>query len=253
MKKFLIFILLLIPTFVMADTGPKPTINITLKNMDGSNYLIDLVSDFSNKEDLIDGIVDHYADYKDREIYKYHDGSWYATAIRNWLLFGSIEGNDSHEHTFTYFGVPDEFKVIIEFPDGTVKTTDKIKKTSFDFYIEVDVNDMKVVNQVINKDNYLKNIMIIVVTIVVEVLIALLFKTKKYHIIALVNLVTNVCLQLLLIYVLNYSLLNFILIELVVLIIETFIYLKTLSLKREKTILYAVIANLVTAILTFII
>ncbi len=253
MKKFLILLLILIPTFVLADTGPKPTINITLKNMKDSNYLIDLVSDFSNKQDLIDNIVDRYEEYKDHEIYKYHDGSWYATAIRNRLLFGSIEGNDNFTHTFTYFGVPNEFRVIIELSDGTIKTTERIKKTSFDFSIEIDVNDMKVVEKVFANNNYLKNVLILVLTIVIEVLIALLFKTKKYHIIALVNLITNICLQLMIIYVLDSSLIYFILLEFVILIVEMFIYLKTLKIEKPKTIIYAAIANIVTALLTFII
>ena len=253
MRKFLVLLLILIPTFVLADTGPKPTINITLKNMKDSNYLIDLVSDFSNKQDLIDNIVDRYEEYKDHEIYKYHDGNWYATAIRNWLLFGSIEGNDNFTHTFTYFGVPNEFRVIIELSDGTIKTTERIKKTSFDFSIEIDVNDMRVIEKVFANNNYLKNVLILVLTIVIEVLIAFLFKTKKYHIIALVNLITNICLQLMIIYVLDSSLIYFILLEFVILIVEMFIYLKTLKIEKPKTIIYTAIANIVTALLTFII
>ena len=134
-KKIIAFLLTLIfiPQVVMADTGPKPSITVTLKNIEGSDYLIDLMSDFKNRPDDIEEIVDYYNIYKDRQIYTYHEDTWYATAIRDRLLFGSIEGNSDHIHEFTYFGVPNEFKVIIELPDGTIKTTEKIKKTSFDF------------------------------------------------------------------------------------------------------------------------
>ena len=48
MKKILLALfLLLIPTVVYADIGPKPSITINLKNMKGTNYKIDLLSDFS--------------------------------------------------------------------------------------------------------------------------------------------------------------------------------------------------------------
>ena len=250
----ILFVLLLIifPGIVLADTGPKPTINITLKNMTDSNYLIDLVSNFENRPDDIEKIVDNYIDYQDRPIYKYHDGTWYATAIRDWLLFGSILGNSEYKHTFTYFGVPDEFMVIIEMPDGTLKVTDKIIKTSFNFDIEIDVNDMKVTNMVGQETNYWKCLGILLLTIVIETLLALLFKTKKYHIIALTNLATNVCLQLLM-FNFNLSLFQFVLAEIAIVGIEAAVYLITIKLNKTKIAIYTILANLITALLTFFI
>ena len=67
MKKILLALfLLLIPTVVYADIGPKPSITINLKNMKGTNYKIDLLSDCSTKKDEI---VSVYSSYKDEPIY----------------------------------------------------------------------------------------------------------------------------------------------------------------------------------------
>ncbi len=254
-KKIFILLLAFIPTFVLADTGPKPTINVTLKNMKDSNYLIDLMSDFSNKENLIDGIVERYNDYKERNIYTYHEDNWYATAIRDFLLWGNIEGNSTHEHSFTYFGVPSEFKVIIEFSDGTLKVSEKIQKTSFNFDVTIDVNDMKVISKTEDKNSVWNFIKIIALTIVVETLIAFLFKTGKYYFIAVVNLITNACLQLAMMYLVTVSnyIWYFIGFELIVVGLEYLFYIKNLKISKTKILIYTLVANLVTAILTFII
>ncbi len=252
--KWLLILLLIMPTFVLADLGPKPSITVYLKNIEGKDYLIDLLSDFKDRENLIEEIVEHYQDLKDHEIYKYHEDTWYATSLRNFLLWGDVQGNDEHVHKFTYFGVPGEFKVIIELPDGTIKVSKLIKKTSFDFATTIDVNDMSSVAGE-PSPNYMKHFGILVLTIVIEVAIAFLFKTKKYGSIALVNFVTNTILQILMVNVVAFrtSLLYFISAEITILCAEGIVYLDTLKLDKKKIVLYTVVANVVTAILTFII
>lgn len=252
--KWLLIVLLIMPTLVMADTGPKPSITVKLKNMEGTDYLIDLVSDLKNQKDLINNIVPQYENLKNSEIYKYHYGTWYATTLRNQILWGDVYGNEEHVHEFTYFGVPEEFQVIIEQPEGIIRMTKKIQKVSYNFEIEVDVKDMKVVSQSA-EINYMKYFGILALTIVVEVAIAFLFKTKKYGSIALVNFVTNTILQILMVNVVAFrtSLLYFISAEITILCAEGIVYLDTLKLDKKKIVLYTVVANVVTAILTFII
>lgn len=237
---------------VLADTGPKPSITVTLKNMEGTDYLIDLVSDFKDKEDYINDIVERYSDYQERPIYQYHDGTWYATSLRDRLLWGDVNGNERHEHEFTYFGVPSEFMVIIEFSDGSIKVTDKIVKTSFDFNIEVDVNTMNVVHEIGVTNNYMKYLCILIATIIIELLIALLFKIKNYGVIIVANIITNISLQLLMVFV-GLSLFEFILAELAIIGIEGIIYIGRLKVSKKKLVIYVVTANLVTALLTFLI
>ena len=100
------------------------------------------------------------------------------------------------------------------------------------------------------KTNYLKCLAILALTIIVEVLLALLFKTRKYHIVALTNLITNIVLQLLIISF-NLSWLQFALAEVVIIVVEGVIYLNTLKTNKTMTIIYTILANLITALLTF--
>lgn len=250
MKKIFVSLLLfLLPITVFADTGPKPSINVALKNMNSTNYKIDLLSDFSDKKDYIDDIVDQYSKYKDEPIYKYHEKDWYATTLRNFLLHGSIEGNKNRSHTFTYFGVPTEFKVIVQMPDGSIRVSELLEKKAFDYDVTIDVNDMKVVNE--NKDidifNYIK---ILLITVIIELLIALLFKTKKYYVIIITNIITNTLLQFAMFK--NSSILLFIMFEIIIFISEFFIYLRYIDINKKKLLLYTLLANLITMLLTFI-
>ena len=250
-KKLLIVLLLLVlPITVFADTGPKPSINITLQNMTSSNYKIDLLSDFSNNKDNIDEIVEYYREYKDEPIYKYHEGNMYATALRNFLLHGSIEGNKEKSHTFTYFGVPNEFKVIIQMPDGSIKVSELLKKKAFDYDITIDVNDMKLVseNKDINKANYIK---LLFLTVIIELVIALLFKTKKYYIIIATNIITNSLLQFAMFK--NSGIILFLILEAIIFISEYFIYLRYLDMDKKKLLIYTLVANLITMLITFIV
>ena len=252
MKKKLLFLLLilLLPISVHADTGPKPSINVTLINMNTTNYKIDLLSDFSDKKEYIDDIVDYYSNYKDEPIYKYHEDYMYATCLRNFLLHGNIEGNKKHTHYFTYFGVPNKFKVIIQMPDGTIKVSELLEKKAFDYNVTLDVNDMKIVSE--NKDvNIINYVKMLLITVIIELIIALLFKTKKYYIIIITNIITNTLLQFAMFK--NSSILLFVMFELIIFISEFFIYLRYIEYDRKKLLLYTIIANIITMLLTFII
>ena len=252
MKKKLLFLLLilLLPITASADTGPKPSINVTLKNINTTNYKIDLLSDFSDKKEYINDIVDHYSNYKNEPIYKYHDDYMYATCLRNFLLHGEIEGNKEHTHYFGYFGVPNKFKVIIQMPDGTIKVSELLEKKAFDYNVTIDANEMKVVseNKDINIFNYIK---ILLITVIIELLLALLFKTKKYYVIIITNIITNTLLQFAMF---KYSsILLFVMFELIIFVSEYFIYLRYIDINKKKLLLYTALANVITMLLTFII
>ena len=252
MKKILLALfLLLIPTVVYADIGPKPSITINLKNMKGTNYKIDLLSDCSTKKDEI---VSSYSSYKDEPIYKYHEGNLYATTLRDFLLHGDVEGNKSHTHKFTYFGVPNEFKVIIQMSDGTIRVSDVIKKTSFDYKVTLDVDTMTIVGK--SNHKVFKFFGLLLLTIIVELLIAMLFKIKDYKVIFITNLITNSLLQLAIMRYLPImgSMIILVIFELIVFVLEYLVYLKCLrNIEHKKKLAYTFLANLATALLTLII
>ena len=74
-----IFIIVLLVNFsniVYADTGPKPSITIHLKNMDNSNYYVDLLVDSKGDGDFINNFTSANNDvnktYKKEPIYNYN-------------------------------------------------------------------------------------------------------------------------------------------------------------------------------------
>lgn len=270
-KIFILMFLILIlfsNLAVSADTGPKPSITITLKNMKGSNYFLDLLTDSNEKYDPEEFILSYNpmhngegendepsnVDYSKQPIYLYNEAGWVATALRENLLWGSVEGNLKHLHKFTYFGVPDEFKVIIQYPDGTLKVSELIIRDEMDFEIELDVDTMEIVNTG-NKVLKIKNIAFcVIITIIIELLIALIFKIKYVLDITFANLLTNIFLQILLNFFVSQYMLAFLIGEIFVVIIEFLIYKKVFKeISTKKVILYTICANLITALLTFVI
>lgn len=256
MKK-LKFIIILIFIFILfgannvkADMGPKPSITIYLKNMNTTEYTLDLLTKPKDEKQFYTQMVDKYTEYKDTPIYKYNDNGWMATTLRNGLLWGDIKGNSLKTHTFRYFGVPDEFKVIIQFKDGTIKTSDIIEKTEFDYEMYLDVNTMKVEQKyTFNLGNVL---ICMAITIIIELLIAMVMNIKHTKQIILVNLLTQILIQSLRLFNFTGFILSFIIAELLVFFIEYVIYKKIFKdIDNRTIIIYTFIANIVTAFLTF--
>ena len=282
---FMVLIMCIFPNIVKADMGPKPSITIKIKNLKTNNYLIDLLiyapnvesyypdSNFSNEGRTIEtdepgetdknGITVHFdkiAEKRDisieqaKQLYDIDYDGWISTGTRNSLLWGTCNGNSEHEHRFHYFGVPNRYKIILINNDtGETKVSDEIIREDFSSKVIIDYNDMHTNSKAsLNVKNI---IVVLLITIAVESIIALFMKYKKYlKVIVLTNLVTNILLQLLLNIILGNYFVKIILLEIVVIAAEYLIY-KT-SMKEEPTkkiLIYTLIANIVTACLTFII
>ncbi len=247
---FILIFILLGATNVKADMGPKPSITIYLKNMDTTEYTLDLLTKPKNEEEFYKQIANNYTGYEDTPIYKYNDNGWMATTLRDSLLWGHIEGNSSKTHTFNYFGVPDEFKVIIQYKDGTIKTSDVIEKTEFNYEMYLDVNTMKAEQRyTFNLGNALT---CMVITIIIELLIAMVINIDHSKQIILVNIFTQILIQCLRLFNFTSFMLSFIIAELLIFFIEYVIYKLLFRDTDNKTIIiYTLIANTITAFLTF--
>lgn len=245
----LIFIFILFgANIVKAD---KPSITIYLKNMNTTEYTLDILTKPKDEQEFYSRISDTYIEYKDTPIYIYNDNGWMATNLRNELLFGHIKGNSLKTHTFTFFvGVPDEFKVIIQYKDGTIKTSDIIERTELDYEMYLDVNTMKVEPKyTFNLDNVL---ICMIITIIIELLIAIVINIKHTEQIILVNLFTQILIQSLRLFNFTSFILSFIIAESLVFFIEYVIYQKIFKdIDNRTIIIYTFIANIVTAFLTF--
>ena len=268
-----------------ADTGPKPSITITLKNMNSSNYYIDfLTNDASNPDNFYKDFDDGSTNMKDlrnEPIYLYREDNWIATAMRDSLLWGCVCGNDEYIHTFNYFGTPDVFKIIIQMPDKTLKVSDVIERKDFNARYTIDVNTMEIDNDITIVERFLDlfikvlpYIIIVVITVVAEMIVAsIIFSYKDFdikenkNIIIKTNILTNIAFQLIMVslpdmlgdlnlfYGINYFdyyMAVFIIMEIVIFFGEYFTYKNHLKLENKKVVLkYTLIANIITAMLTF--
>lgn len=97
----------------------------------------------------------------------------------------------------------------------------------------------------------------LIITVTAEMVIALIMKLKNnIKLIIITNIVTNIILQTLLIIIppVGSYIIRFIITEIVVIVSEYLIYKKYIKEQSTKKILsYTLIANLVTALLTFFI
>ena len=100
-----------------------------------------------------------------------------------------------------------------------------------------------------------KMLLPLIITIVVEIVIALIMKTKHIFEIFLSNMLTNITFQF---YCQNLFSNNYIIFfiigEICVTLVEYFIYKKIMKdVPNKKIVLYTIVANLITALITFVV
>lgn len=273
----IIFVILLgYNSIVNADMGPKPSITIGLQNINTDNYIIDLLvydetgegyksplNYNGNGEQATETEYDGLEKITIEQLKTLHNinyDGWISesTRWRSYLLMSDCSGNPSHSHRFSYFGTPETYKVvIINNVTGETRITDVIHREDFSSHITIDVNTMNVISKSNNADQIF-NIKIIsialIVTIIIEIIIALIMKIKNIKIIFIVNLITNIILQLVLMYMPVPYISTFTIMEILIVIVEYLMYRKFLKdVSKNKIIIYTLIANIASALLTFII
>ena len=261
-QKIKIFIILLFsfivfPTVALADEGPKPSIDINIKNLETTNYLIDLfIYDEDGKgyesEKQYGGIG--LTEEQISQLYKLNFDGWFSKSTRSHLLFSDCAGNANHRHHFSYFGTPMRYKIVIINNDtNEIKISNEIIRDTLNSKVTIDYNTMNVKSN----NYYLKTIIIaimcLVITVFTELLIAYVFKVKNYKIISITNILTNLGLQVSLIQLFKNYLVTFTIGEILVILIETSIYLiKFKNVSKLKTITYGFVANIATILISFL-
>lgn len=264
MKKIVLFIILLvsivaIPTNVFADTGPKPSIEVNIKNLKTKNYLVDLFvydkdgENYKSEEDYNGGGLTK------EQIKKLHElnfDNWISSSTRwsRYIMFANCKGNKDFKNDFGYFGTPTRYKIVIINEDtDEIKISDEIIRKDFNSVVTIDYNDMKVANNNDLLKTFIIAAIVLILTIIIELVIALLFKTNNYITIAITNLISNLLLQILLIIFINNYLLVFIIGEILVIIAELIVYLlRFKKVSKAKIISYTLLANIVTLLITFL-
>lgn len=273
----LIFILLILNlfTYANADTGPKPSVRISFENLGDELCYGTLLSksDSTGPSSAWDGTEDD-ARHNENEYY-----DWSELDFETWKAFVEYKDSDgfyflqegwrideTKELAWTYYP-PKEFKILLYFPEsGFFIVSDIYESYAFDSYFTVDLEELSDSDKInVHKSyNYFDEIMSliarIVITIAIEVGVALLFGygiKKQLLFITAVNAVTQIVLNILL-NVINYKsgqfafIAYYVMFEFVVVLIEAVLYkifLNKLCEEAEKKgmpIVYAIVANIVS-------
>ena len=269
-KRFCTFLLCMImavsmlPMMVSADIGPKPSVSVTIEGAEGETYFATLLSEkkSTGPASAYDGSYARYtADDEEYDIWKkivdYEDGDGYYFLQEFW----ECTGKDSFR--WGYYP-PDPFKILLYFPEqDAFVSTGIYERFAFDTYYKVSLDGFEVtaVEKTYDYSLEVVNLMArIVITILVEVLLALLFGLCHKRQLALligINASTQIILNVLL-NIINYNqgyfafVFYYILLELLVLTIEAVVYVVVLkqekygAVSKTRAIVYAFTANAVS-------
>lgn len=248
---------------VYADMGPKPSIELTVKNAPDEDYYIDLLvpGSLRNKEDILKDVNEEYLG-KDAEmmsgIINNTDDGWHPRyGTENGRAKGFTCNNSSHKYRFNYNNVPETFKVIIVTESGKVIVSNEITRKAFNA-VTTDAKTGKLrerKNAILAKQ--LERFLItFIVTLLIEGMIFRCFKFegKEGHNFA-VFFKTNLCTQLLLYVVISLLPLHMLIYggifaaEIIITIIEGCVYSKLLT-PKGKGARYAIVANILSFVLS---
>ena len=260
----------LLPVTAHADTGPKPSVEITIENMDGRVCYGTLLSstESTGPASVWDGSEESIQDYGDNHSvwqafaeYKDADGFFF---LQQYWRCDEIKG-------FTWgYHPPQTFKILLYYPEtGEFVSSGVLERYAFDSYYTANLADGAMT--VRRSFNYTAQIVGLVgrmvITILIELGVALLFsfrEKKLLGLITVVNVVTQLALNAALNAIYNAegpwaALIFYIPLELLVIIVEAVVYGITFrrAVERKisvgKIVLYALAANVASFVIGWVI
>jgi len=264
-KIFLITIMLLgiCTVTAFADMGSKPRVQIDIKNPPQEKYYLDLLyyTEYYDRYSNID-TDDDYDDKMLALLTGYDDSGWVSAIASGTSLpmWGSLEPDENGRHIFGYFGVPDEFKIIIVTESGQIKVSDVIKRKTMEVDLTLDYNDMSHTLKPVWTAYIAQFAITFSVTIAVEfIVLAIFFMAKKANLKPFLHM--NIITQLLLTAFMSTGFIYggtiiaymwFPVIELVIFIFEMWYSKKYFIGENDlMKLAYAFVANTASAMLTF--
>ena len=258
---------------VYADMGPKPGTTIVVENPPDVYYLDLLIPD--EEYELYSNLTEEERAACDPEMLavleaQRSDG-WHTALVTGTAapLFGALTGSpreDGMAHTFSYYGVPDAYRILVVTEDLQVFCSDILVKKGFQetLHVRLDVEKGSIV---VTKSPSVPLMYVrqfattFIPTLLVEFLILLLFRipVKKNLLVFFgVNLATQLLLTVIMTQALRSSglitaYLILIPLELAILAVEMTIYAFLLQgVSKRRRMAYAATANIVSAVLGFI-
>ncbi|MBO4866953.1 MAG: hypothetical protein J5582_10410 [Ruminococcus sp.] len=246
---------------VYADMGPKPSIELTVKNAPDEDYYIDLLvpATFRTKEDILQDFNEQYSG-KDAELMRVilnntEDG-WIPRHGGRFRKF--THSNSSHKYEVSYMDVPETFKVIIVTESGKVIVSNEITRKAFNAVTTFDAKTGKLREKktAILAKQLERFLITFIVTLLIEGMIFRCFKFEgKEGYNFAVFFLTNLCTQLLLYVVISLLPLHMLIYggifaaEIIITIIEGCVYSKLLT-PKGKGARYAIVANILSFVLS---
>lgn len=267
-----ILMLMLFPVTAHADMGPKPSLHITFENMGQELCYATLLSKTkstgpssawngtSEYDPFLHG-EDEYEIWKAFVEYEDIDGFYF---LQEWW-----DCSENHQLSWTYYP-PQTFKILLYYPKTNQFVVSGIyERYAFDSYYTVEMDDISIdsINTqeitLFAEKNYdytselISLICRIVITIFLELAIALLFgfrQKKLFILIACINVITQVTLNVSL-NIINYNqgsyafVFYYILFEILIFVIEAILYgtlfnkVSQTMISKSKSTLYALSAN----------
>lgn len=124
--------LILLPSTVFADMGPKEIETIIVQSPPDEPYYVDLLTQSPGDYENIDS-----AGYNEEMLallHSFEDEGWYPALAGGTgvPLFGKLTGEEqadgSMRHRFSYFGVPNPFRVILVTGSGEIRVSEPITR-----------------------------------------------------------------------------------------------------------------------------
>jgi len=253
-------LILLLPAQAYADTGPKPSVQITLENMDGRVCYGTLLSktDKAGPAFVWDGKEENICDLGDdhsvwQAFVDYQDADGFYFLQNYWRC------DESGEISWGYYP-PQTFKVLLYYPETEEFAVSEIlERYSFDSYYTLDLKNGGMSAR--KSYDYTREIAgltaRLILTILIELGVALLFGLREKRLLVLitgVNAVTQVAMNAALFFIYHADgpwalLIFYIPLELAIFIVEAVVYCRTFRLFTDrkistgKTLLYAFAAN----------
>lgn len=282
-----VMVMMIFPITASADTGPKPSVRITFENLGDDLCYGTLLSSkpSTGPSSAWDGNEeDARHNENPNEQYSYQPFGYdiwkafvdYDEKDDFYFLQEAWQINETKELAWTYYP-PNEFKILLYFPEtGEYAVSGVYERYAFDSYFAVNMDGAKLsvdYNEELSSDDRLNayksynyNVEIgslvarILITIVIEMVIALLFgyrEKEQLLLLAGVNSGTQIILNVLL-NIINYNsgemafVVFYVLFELIVFAIEAVLFyhlLNKISIKQKPkwlAVVYALVANAVS-------
>ena len=183
-----------------ADTGPKQSLTITVVNAPEGVYYLDLLQQDGDGSPNI-----HREDYDPtllEGLEGWEDEGWYPALVHgtNPPLFGDLVPGEDGAHHFTYFGLPETFRIAVSSAGGAQATAEPFTRTVFHTELVYDYESNTITRSTSTAGYYLTQFLsTFLPTLVVEGVLLWLFgfrSRRDWLVFLLVNLVTQAGLHL---------------------------------------------------------